>query len=86
MKRPALDWGPSPESGRLEDYMKAEQKMADMPPVARWQEGYTKYDVIHTINLVEVDLNPAVVPLNQAVVPLNPADVPLNQVDVDTKI
>jgi len=53
--RPTMDWGPSPESGRLQDYQKAEQQMADLPPIARWQPGSTKYDRVHTVDLNTVD-------------------------------
>jgi len=62
--RPTMDWGPSPESGRLQDYQKAEQQMADMPPIARWQPPTpsrqpcsTKYDRVHTVDLHTVDLH-----------------------------
>ena len=57
LMRPAIDWGPSPESGRLQDYQKAEQQMADMPPIARWQPGCTKYDRVHTVDLHSVDVD-----------------------------
>ena len=57
--RPTHDWGPSPESGRLQDYQKAEQQMADMPPIARWRPrpGNTKYDPVHTVDLHTVDVD-----------------------------
>jgi len=57
LMRPAVDWGPSPESGRLQDYLKAEQQMNDMPPIARWQPGNQKYDPVHTVDLHTVDVD-----------------------------
>ena len=57
LMRPTEDWGPSPESGRLEEYQRASRQMADLPPTARWQPGSTKYGPVHTVDLHTEDLH-----------------------------